>query len=104
MKRDETFGIRLRYYRSLSAWSQEELAEAAAYTHHNAPSQRDISLYESDRSLPRLDKFAALVDALALTKEEVMSLVRLAERLKIPAQTVSEPGTSQPPAAVPGTS
>jgi transcriptional regulator with XRE-family HTH domain len=99
MKRDETFGIRLRYYRSLSAWSQEELAEAAAYRHHNAPSQRDISLYESDRSLPRLDKFAALVDALALTKEEVMSLVRLAERIKVPAE-MSEAETRNPPPGV----
>jgi transcriptional regulator with XRE-family HTH domain len=115
VKRDETFGIRLRYYRSIAGVSQGELAEEMEQSHKSAPSQRDLSLYEADRSFPRLEKFAALVDALDLTKEEVMGLVRLAERRKIPmshsvnsvdekapARTVSEPGTESPPASVPG--
>jgi transcriptional regulator with XRE-family HTH domain len=82
VKREETFGIRLRYYRSIAGVSQGELAEEMDQSHHTAPSQRDLSLYEADRSFPRLEKFAALVDALDLTKDEVMGLVRLAERRK----------------------
>jgi transcriptional regulator with XRE-family HTH domain len=82
VRREETFGIRLRYYRSIAGVSQGELAEEMERSHKTAPSQRDLSLYEADRSFPRLEKFAALVDALDLTKDEVMGLVRLAERRK----------------------
>jgi hypothetical protein len=79
------------------------LAAEMEASHHAAPSQRDISLYEADKALPRADKLAALVDALDLTQLEVMTLVRLAERRTDPRRTTSEPGTSQPPAApVPG--
>jgi transcriptional regulator with XRE-family HTH domain len=91
VKREETFGVRLRYYRSIADVSQGELAEEMQLSHHVAPSQRDLSLYEADRSLPRLEKFAALVDALDLTKDEVMTLVRLAERRKERAGSTKTP-------------
>jgi hypothetical protein len=69
-------------------------------SHLAAPSQRDISLYEADKALPRADKFAALVDALDLTQMEVITLVRLAERRKVTCsrrEKSSEP-EMQPPA------
>ena len=101
VKREETFGIRLRYYRSIAGVSQGELAEEMERSHQTAPSQRDLSLYEADRSLPRLEKFSALVDALDLTKDEVMTLVRLAERQKSidkkPRRETSEVVTGNPP-------
>lgn len=112
VRRDVTFGIQLRYYRSIAGVSQGELAEEMELSHLSAPSQRDLSLYEADRSFPRLEKFAALVDALDLTKDEVMQLVRLAERRKgamshptnsveskSRRKTVSEPEAVNPPPA-----
>jgi transcriptional regulator with XRE-family HTH domain len=82
VKREETFGKQLRAYRALAGVSQDALAEEMESSHLVSPSQRDVSLYEADKALPRADKLAALVDALDLTKEEVMTLVRLAERRK----------------------
>jgi transcriptional regulator with XRE-family HTH domain len=83
MKREETFGKQLKAFRALAGVSQDQLAAEMEMSHHAAPSQRDISLYEADKALPRADKFAALVDALDLTQMEVMTLVRLAERRKV---------------------
>jgi transcriptional regulator with XRE-family HTH domain len=105
MKREETFGKQLRTFRALAGVSQNQLAAEMETSHLVAPSQRDISLYEADKALPRADKFGALVDALDLTQMEVMTLVRLAERRKVtssrreksPEAEVLPPATSASP-------
>ena len=54
----ETFGQRLRYWRKLRGWSQQELAERASC------SQWRISQYEIDRQIPSLEVLSDLIKAL----------------------------------------
>lgn len=80
LERNETFGTALRNYRQMTRVTQAQLAKLLAAEHVGAPTAKDLTLYESDKSLPRLVKFAALCDTLNLTTNEIVHLVRLAER------------------------
>jgi transcriptional regulator with XRE-family HTH domain len=68
MKREETFGKQLRAFRALAGVSQDQLAAEMETSHQVAPSQRDISLYEADKALPRADNSRPLSTRLTSPK------------------------------------
>jgi transcriptional regulator with XRE-family HTH domain len=92
-------GKRLKALRKDQGKSQETVAWWAGC------SIPELSQYETGQRLPNTKRLVGLARALGVTLDALIPVnetVEQAKKLKVPARTVSEPGTDLPPAIVPG--